>query len=86
MLATAQAAGAVTLNVGVFINAVIQFLIVAFGVFWVVRLLNRLYCQPPVQAAPPPEVALLTQIRDLLAEARATTVPGPEVRPDTTPA
>ena len=88
-LAAAQAAGAVTLNVGVFINAVIQFLIVAFAVFWVVRLLNRLYRQPPTPAAPPappPEVALLTQIRDLLAEACATTVPGPEVRPDTTPA
>ena len=86
MLATAQAAGAVTLNVGVFINAEVQVLIVAFAVFWVMRPLNRLYRQPPAQAAPPPGVALLTQIRDLLAEARATTVPGPEVRPDTTPA
>src|SRR6202035_6174378 len=33
-LAEAQKAGAVTLNIGVFVNAVIQFLIVSFAVFW----------------------------------------------------
>ena len=71
-LAAAQAAGAVTLNIGVFLNAVIQFLIVAFAVFWMVRLLSKLYPKPaPVSAAPPPpapEVVLLGEIRDLLAE------------------
>ena len=41
-LAAAQAAGAVTINVGVFLNAVIQFVIVAFVVFWMMRMLNRL--------------------------------------------
>ena len=73
-LAAAQAAGAVTLNIGVFLNAVIQFLIVAFAVFWMVRLLSKLYPKPaPVSAAPPPpapEVVLLGEIRDLLAERR----------------
>jgi large conductance mechanosensitive channel len=39
-LAEAQAAGAVTLNYGVFLNAVVSFLIVAFVVFLVVRRLN----------------------------------------------
>jgi large conductance mechanosensitive channel len=41
-LADAQAAGAVTVNYGVFINAIITFLIVAFAVFLVVRAANRL--------------------------------------------
>jgi large conductance mechanosensitive channel len=41
-LAEAQAAGAVTVNYGVFVNAVITFLIVAFAVFLLVRAVNRL--------------------------------------------
>ena len=73
-LAAAKAAGAVTLNIGLFLNAVIQFVIVAFAVFWMVRLLSKLYPKPaPVSAAPPPpapEVVLLGEIRDLLAERR----------------
>jgi large conductance mechanosensitive channel len=44
-LAEAQAAGAVTINYGLFINSVITFLIVAFAVFLLVRTINRL--QPP---------------------------------------
>ena len=69
-LAAAQAAGAVTLNIGVFINTVIQFLIVAFAVFWLVRALNVMYRKPPPSAevAPPPrQEVLLEEIRDLLA-------------------
>ena len=41
-LAEAQAAGAVTINYGVFVNSVITFLIVAFSVFLLVRAANRL--------------------------------------------
>lgn len=41
-LADAKAAGAATINYGVFINAVISFLIVAFAVFMLIRMLNRL--------------------------------------------
>ena len=41
-LAAAQEAGAVTINYGVFINAVISFLIVAFAVFLLIRGINRL--------------------------------------------
>jgi len=41
-LADAQAAGAVTLNYGVFINSVLSFLIVAFSVFMVVKSINKL--------------------------------------------
>jgi large conductance mechanosensitive channel len=41
-LAVAQEAGAATLNIGLFINAVINFLIVAFAVFMMIRAINRL--------------------------------------------
>ncbi len=50
-LADAKAAGAVTLNYGIFINAIISFIIVAFAVFLLVRTINRLKRQseePPV--------------------------------------
>ncbi len=49
-LADAQAAGAVTMNVGLFLNAVISFLIVALAVFMVVKAVNRL--QREEEAAP----------------------------------
>jgi large conductance mechanosensitive channel len=49
-LADAQAAGAVTLNYGIFINAIVSFLIVAFAVFLLVRGINRM--QTPKEAAP----------------------------------
>src|ERR1700738_3585193 len=41
-LAEAQKAGALTLNIGVFVNAVIQFLIVSVAVFWLIKALTRL--------------------------------------------
>jgi large conductance mechanosensitive channel len=49
-LAEAKAAGAPTLNYGVFLNTVIDFLIVAFAIFLLVRFINRLSRQP--EAAP----------------------------------
>ena len=70
-LADAQKAGAVTLNIGVFINTVIQFVIVGFAVFWLVKALSRLYQRPEAGAAAPPRSeVLLEEIRDLLAEKR----------------
>lgn len=51
-LAEAKAAGAVTINYGVFASTVISFLIVAFAVFMVIRGLNRLKRQ---EEAPPAE-------------------------------
>ena len=45
-LAEAQAAGAVTVNYGLFVNSVITFLIVAFAVFLLVRTINRLKAPP----------------------------------------
>ncbi len=50
-VADAKAAGAVTINYGIFINNVVTFLIVAFAVFLIVRAANRL--RPPEAAAAP---------------------------------
>ena len=69
-LAAAKAAGATTLNYGLFINAVIKFLIVAFAVFILVKQINRLKREEPAPApappAPSPTETLLAEIRDLL--------------------
>src|SRR5215471_17668205 len=73
-LADAQKAGAVTLNFGVFLNAVIQFLIVSFAVFWMIKVLTRLHIREEAAPAPPPppprSELLLEEIRDLLAARR----------------
>ena len=50
-LAEAKKAGVATLNYGVFINTLVQFIIVAFAIFMVVKQMNRLQAPPP--AAPP---------------------------------
>ena len=66
-LADAQKAGEVTINYGVFLNAVIQFVIVSFAVFWLVRALNRLYRRSEAApAGPTPTETLLAETRDLL--------------------
>ena len=49
-LAAAKAAGAATINYGLFLNAVIDFLIVAFFIFLLVRQVNRLKGPPPAAA------------------------------------
>src|ERR1700757_4383930 len=70
-LADAQKAGALTLNFGVFLNAVIQFLIVSFAVFWLIKVLTRLHVrEEAAPAAPPRSEVLLEEIRDLLAAKR----------------
>ena len=68
-LAAAKAAGAVTLNIGTFINTVISFLIIAAAIFAVIQVLNKLQRKqaeeaPP--AEPSEEVLLLREIRDSL--------------------
>jgi large conductance mechanosensitive channel len=70
-LKEAQSTGAVTINYGMFLGDILNFLIIAFVLFLVVRQINRL-TQP--KALPPPptpeDVAILREIRDLL-KARA---------------
>ena len=69
-LAAAKAAKDVTINYGLFVNAVINFMIIAFVLFLLIRQLNKLVAPPPEAspAAPPPseEVLLLREIRDSL--------------------
>lgn len=67
-LDAAQKAGAVTINYGQFINAVIKFVIVAFAVFILVKQLNRFKRAEAAAPPPPPprSEVLLTEIRDIL--------------------
>ena len=73
-LAEAQAAGAATVNYGLFINNVINFIIVAFCVFMMVKALNSAKkketapAAPAAPPAPPRQEVLLQEIRDLLAK------------------
>jgi large conductance mechanosensitive channel len=73
-VAQAKEAGAVTWNIGLFLNAVIKLLIVAFAVFLLVKAANRLRRRQeaaPKEMPTPPEVTLLAEIRDLLAKRTA---------------
>ncbi len=68
-VAAAKAAGAVTINYGLFINSIIKFVIVAFAVFILVKQINRLKLDLAPAAAPASKTdQLLTEIRDLLKE------------------
>lgn len=70
-LAAAKAAGAVTLNYGVFLNTIIQFVIVALATFILVRWMSRLQKAevPPVEK--PAQEKLLEEIRDILKSEKA---------------
>ena len=66
-LKAAQDAGAVSINFGVFINACINFLIVAFAVFLLVKQVNRFRKEAPATPpAPTTSEKLLMEIRDAL--------------------
>ncbi|KRE89824.1 mechanosensitive ion channel protein MscL [Frateuria sp. Soil773] len=57
----------VAIQYGAFINTLIQFLIIAFAIFLMVKAVNKLSRkQEAAPAAPPADVVLLTEIRDLL--------------------
>ena len=57
----------VAIGYGTFINTLIQFLIIAFAIFLVVKAINKLTRREEAAPAPPPaDVVLLTEIRDLL--------------------
>ena len=70
-VAAAEEAGAPIIKYGVFINTVLDFVIVAFAIFLVIRGLNKLRrkqeaAPPPAPPGPSAEEKLLTEIRDLL--------------------
>ena len=74
-LAEAKKAGVGTINYGLFINALINFLIIAFIIFMIVRAANRMKKAPvevvAVPAAPTTDQQLLMDIRDSLRASRA---------------
>jgi large conductance mechanosensitive channel len=61
---------AVTLNYGSFIQTVVDFIIIAFAIFMVVKAMNNMKkkeeAKPPAPPKPSAEESLLTEIRDLL--------------------
>lgn len=70
-LAEAKQLGIATINYGAFINTALDFLIVAFAIFVLVKQVNRLKREaPPTPANTPEDVQLLREIRDLLKQPR----------------
>ena len=71
-LALGEGEGAATINYGVFIDTVINFLIVAFAIFMLIKGMNSMKKKEEEKPAEPPkpsaEETLLTEIRDLLAK------------------
>ncbi len=66
-LEAARAAGAATLNIGLFVNSIINFLIISFAIFWVVKALTKLHVRKePAPTGPTTSEVLLTEIRDEL--------------------
>ena len=67
-LAAAQEAGAATVNYGIFINTVLEFLIVAFAIFMVIKAMNKMKTEEP--AAAPNTKACPECLSDVPIEAR----------------
>ena len=71
-VAEAQKAGATVLAYGQFLNTIIQFMIVAFAIFILIKQINRLKREeeaaPAAPPAPPRQEVLLEEIRNLLAK------------------
>ncbi len=67
-LKAATDAGAPVLRYGVFINTILDFVILAFIIFMMVRAMNRMKAEapPPAPPGPTPDQQLLTEIRDVL--------------------
>jgi len=69
-IAAAKEAGIATINIGLFINAIIKFIIIAFALFAMVKGINSLKRKeeekPKPPSAPPAQELLLSEIRDLL--------------------
>lgn len=71
-LAAAKEAGAATINYGIFINTVLDFVIVAFAIFMLIKGINTMRKKeekkPEAPPEPPAEQKLLAEIRDLLKQ------------------
>ena len=68
----AELSAAVTINYGTFLSTILDFLIIAFAVFCLIKAVNRFHRKKETPPPPPPqpskEEQLLTEIRDLLKE------------------
>ena len=62
------AAPAVVISIGKFLQTVIDFTIVAFAIFLLIKLINKVKAKEPAAAAPAAQEVLLTEIRDLLRD------------------
>jgi large conductance mechanosensitive channel len=69
-LGTDPAGAEILVKYGVFLQNIFDFVIIAAAIFMAIKAINRLKAPPPapVDAAPPADVALLTEIRDLLKQ------------------
>lgn len=71
-IALGEGEGAASINYGMFINTVLDFIIIAFAIFMVIKGLNSMKKKEEAKPAEPPkpssEEKLLTEIRDLLAK------------------
>ena len=76
-VAAAVEAGAPVMQIGAFLNTVVNFVVVAFTIFLVIRAYGKAQArfakaeaaeEPAAPATPPADIALLTEIRDLLRE------------------
>ena len=65
-LEATRAGGAAVLAIGVFINAIIKFLIVAMAIFWLLKVLTKLKMKQDSVKGPTPSEVLLAEIRDEL--------------------
>ncbi|MXP65690.1 large conductance mechanosensitive channel protein MscL [Roseomonas sp. M0104] len=88
-LEATRQSGAAVLAIGLFINAIIRFLIVAMAIFWLLRMLSRLRLHQAAKPAAPPapttQEKLLMEIRDALARPSSAPVapppsPSPQAR------
>ena len=77
-LPTGEGMEPIVLKYGVFLQSVLDFLIIAFSIFVVIKLIGKLRRkkkeEPPETPAPTKEEVLLTEIRDLLAAQKASTI------------
>ncbi|MBN1973462.1 MAG: large-conductance mechanosensitive channel protein MscL [Sedimentisphaerales bacterium] len=73
--AAGKAIPAVSINIGTFINMIIDFVIVAFAIFAMIKLMNKLKrkeeAAPAVPPPPPAQEVLLSEIRDILKTKKA---------------
>jgi large conductance mechanosensitive channel len=58
----------VVISIGKFLQTVIDFTIVAFAIFLLIKVINKVKAKEPTAAVTPPQELLLTEIRDLLRD------------------